>query len=433
MSTTTVSTTMADSSTGDDASGSSTDGSGSTTGTPASCGDGVVDEGEACDDANRVQGDGCNNDCVESGSVRWELLFDAPAGASDCGHDVAANAAGTIAVSGEAANADQSSYDIVVLSIAPDGTVTWSDVYDSISNMESGGGSTDRAYGVAIEDDDEIIVAGHEFLDNVDAENVWVRKYDDAGGTVWTRTGPDTHTGRGYGVSVSDAGDVFVVGTHGLYAFVTKYNTNGVEYWTQERKGTDGCNGCDLFWRARPTDDGGVIVSGSYDNMDADAAIVRMDGDGNDVWDDVIDSNMDNDGFGGITAIGEDTLVIGSFAGGAQPDELYNYDPDGNVNWTLSDPVPMTGYTVDVVGTADGGFTVLNHGYDDALGYVGTVTRFDADGAILWQRSLPVPDIMVYQELRAIAVDGDGNFAVTGCRTGDSGDDSDVYVLSLAP
>ncbi|MFO0631629.1 MAG: hypothetical protein U0168_02125 [Nannocystaceae bacterium] len=236
MSTTTVSTTMADSSTGDDASGSSTDGSGSTTGTPASCGDGVVDEGEACDDANRVQGDGCNNDCVESGTIRWELLFDAPAGGSDCGHDIAANAAGTIAVSGEASTADQESYDILVLSIAPDGSVTWSDVYDSISNMESGGGSTDRAYGVAIEDDDEIIVAGHEFLDNVDAENVWIRKYDTTGGTAWTRTGPDTDTGRGYGVSVSDTGDVFVVGTHGLYAFVSKYNTNGVEYWTEERK-----------------------------------------------------------------------------------------------------------------------------------------------------------------------------------------------------
>ncbi|MFO0631630.1 MAG: hypothetical protein U0168_02130 [Nannocystaceae bacterium] len=175
-----------------------------------------------------------------------------------------------------------------------------------------------------------------------------------------------------------------------------------------------------------------MIVSGSYDNMDGDAAIVRMDGDGNDVWDDVIDSNMDNDAFGGIAAVGEDTLVIGGFAGGAQPDELYNYDPDGNVNWTLSDPVPMTGYAMDVIGTPDGGFAILTDGYDDATGYVGTVTRFDADGAILWQRELPVPDIMAYQQLRAITIDGDGNFAVTGCRA-DDGVNTDAYVVSLAP
>ncbi len=32
---------------------------------PPGCGDGVVDEGEACDDGNRIDNDGCNNACEE--------------------------------------------------------------------------------------------------------------------------------------------------------------------------------------------------------------------------------------------------------------------------------------------------------------------------------------------------------------------------------
>jgi cysteine-rich repeat protein len=36
-----------------------------------SCGDGVVNGPEACDDGNPKDGDGCNVDCVESGSEVW--------------------------------------------------------------------------------------------------------------------------------------------------------------------------------------------------------------------------------------------------------------------------------------------------------------------------------------------------------------------------
>jgi cysteine-rich repeat protein len=41
-----------------------------------SCGDGVLDPGEQCDDGNDVDGDGCNVDCVESGTLRWSLMID---------------------------------------------------------------------------------------------------------------------------------------------------------------------------------------------------------------------------------------------------------------------------------------------------------------------------------------------------------------------
>jgi cysteine-rich repeat protein len=50
---------------------------------PPGCGDGTVDEGEACDDGNRIDNDGCNNACEQAAEVsvlRAHPLVDAVAG-----------------------------------------------------------------------------------------------------------------------------------------------------------------------------------------------------------------------------------------------------------------------------------------------------------------------------------------------------------------
>jgi cysteine-rich repeat protein len=64
-----------------DASGSDDSaGDGDTTGDPLpACGDGLVDPGETCDDANSTDGDGCNVDCRPSGELSW--IAELPAGA----------------------------------------------------------------------------------------------------------------------------------------------------------------------------------------------------------------------------------------------------------------------------------------------------------------------------------------------------------------
>ena len=68
-------TTSTDAST-DASTDTSTDTSGTTSDDTdgPSCGDGIVDEdeGEACDDGNDVDLDGCNDDCQVSGELQWE-------------------------------------------------------------------------------------------------------------------------------------------------------------------------------------------------------------------------------------------------------------------------------------------------------------------------------------------------------------------------
>lgn len=384
---------------------------------------------DATEDSGSTDDTGCTDDCLEPGEVAWELHHDV-VGFNDCAYDVDVNAAGTIAISGEAQSADGDTYDVLAAQIGADGTLAWAQIHDSANADESAGGSTDRAYGVGIEDDGEIIVAGHELIDE---EHVWVRKYDAAGETLWTRTGADTDDGRGYGVALGGDGEVFVVGTHGLFAFATKYNTNGIEFWTEERKGSEGCNGCDDFWRAVATDDGGLIVTGSLDNTTGDFYIARMDADGNDVWAHTVDSmNQYTDYPLGFTAIGESTLVVIQW-GDTEAREMRMYDADGNIEWMLDSPGTGLGEVIDVAAADDGGFFTVSDGWGgEDVGTVATVERFDADGAPIWATELVTPVAEGWHEIRGIETGGD-RVIVVGCESLTPESYADAWVVSLAP
>lgn len=410
--------------------GVDSEGGSSESGEPSSCGDGVVDAGEDCDDANEIDGDGCNADCVASGSVLWEVLHDGPGGLDDCAYDLGINADGVVALAGD--SADEEAYDVLALAIASDGTVMWEAIHDSDAEPESAGGQTDRAYGVAIDDEGAVYLAGHEYLD---IETVWVRKLDAAGETVWTRTGADTHAGRGYGVSVNAAGDVYVVGTHGLYAFVSHYNANGIEYWTEERKGTDGCNGCDGFYRVWASEDGDPFVVGQIDNTTSDAYVGRfLEPSGADDWFDVVASGPDISDYGyAIAPHGESVLALLSWNTQTEVGyELRSYTQDGDLEWMLADPLAGSG-AFDVAATPDGGFVIVGDAWDATNGTTTHVSRFATDGAVAWEQEL-VSGSTAYQEVRGVAVAPDGHVVVGGCKMDpEDAPSSDAWAVLLAP
>src|SRR5690606_23029327 len=53
------------------------------------CGDGQLDGPESCDDGDGVDGNGCNNDCNESGQPLWTVTYDHPSHDSDTASGVA--------------------------------------------------------------------------------------------------------------------------------------------------------------------------------------------------------------------------------------------------------------------------------------------------------------------------------------------------------
>lgn len=386
------------------------------------CGNGEEEGDEDCDDGNDVDGDGCNNDCTESGAVRWQTYVDG-ASRDDCANDLAVDSDGMVGFAGEAIADAEGTANIFAGLLDADGEVLWTVTHDSESDAEDSGGSTDRGYGVALTDDGGLIVAGHELLVN---EHVWVARYDDDTGPTWTRTGPDTLDGRGYDAAVGPDGEVYVVGTHGITAFVTKYNDNGLQFWDDDRSLDNPCNGCDAFTRAVAMPDGGALVAGRLrpENGEDDAMIVRYDADGDELWADQL--NVGDDGVIDASPAGEQVLVTYRFDDDVQ---LRMYDADGDTAWTLSDPMPE-GFLVSVAATPDGGFVAIAAVTDEADVYT-LVRRFDADGEALWEREVR-PTEAAYQSARRVAVSEAGVF-IAGCDAEFVPGDSDAWIVALTP
>ncbi len=67
------------------------------------CGNGYLEDTEICDDGNLVDADGCNVDCVPSGTVRWTTLQQGDAGGNDYGFALALLPDGNIITAGRSA------------------------------------------------------------------------------------------------------------------------------------------------------------------------------------------------------------------------------------------------------------------------------------------------------------------------------------------
>ena len=401
--------------------GSSSAESSTSDGPPSTCGDAVVDEGEACDDGNDVDSDGCNTDCVESGALLWEHVYVGPEGGSEV-IDVAFGSDGRLHAIGATAGAVENDNDIVVYALSPDGRMLWDWVHDSDGDVESLGGSTDRGHGIAVEPDGEIVVAGYELL--VD-ESVWVGKLDADGNELWAHSDP-METGRAYDVTVDDADGVFLVGSFGLTSFVRMLNTNGVEYWTEEREGTGGCNGCDAF-NAVTAVPGGLVAGGRIDNDDYDTWIGAFDLDGNELWADTA-VDVAPDMVIDIVRAGDVTLAV--VWTDFMTTELRAYDDEGGVSWTLPDPFGDATYG-RLAAAPDGGYATAVGGYDvDTMLTTVTVARYDAESAPLWTRAIELPE-GVYAEPRGLAVGADGRVAVGGMIA--DADSADGWCAVLAP
>jgi len=159
------------------------------------CGNGIREVGEACDDMNAVDGDGCNAGCVVSGTLAWAVQVENQG--DDFGHDVAFTSTGLVYVAGQSAG-DNGNGSLLRID-ADDGSTIWSQF---IINS-----SPDAALGVTVaenlSDGDDIIahalyVVGYVTpSDDPDepppppGENQLARRYDDLGGAPaqdWSST-----------------------------------------------------------------------------------------------------------------------------------------------------------------------------------------------------------------------------------------------------
>ncbi|MEP7119329.1 MAG: DUF4215 domain-containing protein [Byssovorax sp.] len=250
----------------------------------AKCGDGFKQATEACDDGNMVNGDGCNIDCVASGTV---LLTKSDA-VADAWYAVTKDPSGNIITAGVVSVANQGT-NAIVQKQSPTGVVLWTQTFNGAGNGD------DAAYGVTTDKLGNVIVVGAVVTAVGSGSDVWVRKYDMNGATVWTQVyagnpAQVTYNDFGLGVATNSANDVFITGavvpnvtTNAFDILVAKLaGLNGTIAWTDVVNDTNpnplnlaGTNHSDFGFAITVDANGAVIATGSIDNTDLSDVWVR--------------------------------------------------------------------------------------------------------------------------------------------------------------
>jgi len=353
---------------GTGSSGGSTTGS-TTTDEPA-CGDGKRDPGEECDDGNSVQGDGCNNDCVLSGTELWTRTLD-----KAMARGVATDSADNVIVAGS-------------------------------------------IYVDADEDD----------------TNIWVRKYDAAGDEVWARPNNGGARSGASDVATDSADNVIVVGSafvpdHAYEFWGRKWDAGGYEIWslTYGTTNNDGAS-------AVTTDSAdNVIVVGSFpvDAFDHDISVRKHDPEANELWMQLYDIGLDEVamGEGVATDSAGNVVALGWIKVDYESEHIWlrKYDPAGSELWTETDAGGAVVAVSDVATDSADNIVVVGVEHVEEADSNIWVRKYDLAGDELWTRTYDGGD---HDYASAVATDSADNVIVVGEVRGVQGDYSshDIWV-----
>lgn len=365
--TTNPGTTVADPSSGsaDESTTVDPDTGNPTTGdTPASCGDAMLDEGEACDDGNAIDSDGCNVDCTISGSVLWFHSQAGGAGQSEEAFGIAVDSEGRAYVGGEIwGGAD---LDFWVRQYEDDG-LGWTQTID-------GGGGNAGARAMALRGN-TVYAAGYRVVPG-QSNNMWLRGFglDGATGITVEYNDPLNGSNVGQGVAIDPGGNVIVAANESVGdplapqvdGWVREHTAAGAPVWTA---GYGGAAGSTDQARAVATDATGRVAAVGFESVT---------GQGTDMWIRVYDTN------GGVqwTALYGDLDALDDEATGVA------FDPDGNVI--------VVGWETDLVNP-----------------WRLWVTKYDPAGAPLWTQTWD-GDLVEGARAFGVAVDDTGDIVVVG-------------------
>jgi len=324
--------------------------------------------------------------------------------------------------------------------------------YDTAGNelwtRQFGSDVVDTGYGVAVDGQGGVYVAG-----SINFQG-FVRRYDAAGGQVW-----DRQFGSGVGnnvearsVAADDAGGVYVAGqVSGALAgqtsagnfdpFVKKYDAAGGEVWTRQF----GTSNADAAFGVGVDGAGGVYAAGrlasSSNAFPSDAMLWKYSATGDPVWTRQFGTAAADEASG--VAVGAGGILVAGQTGGTFPGEtsagnldgfVRRWDAAGNEVWTRQFGTLSPSAVEDAafgVATDDAGGTYLAGWTNGALAgqtsagsFDAFVKKYDAAGGEVWARQFGAagPD-----RAEAVAVDGAGGVYVTGSTAPVSGR-SDVFV-----
>ena len=268
---------------------------------------------------------------VANGTVSWAKTY----GGSrvDDASSIQQTSDGGYIVAGYTSSFGAGDYDLLVIKLGANGTVSWAKTY--------GGSNYDDAYSIQQTSDGGYIVAGYtssfgeggDFLViklDVSGAVSWAKTYGGSGGDYWASSIQQTSDG-GYIV----AGSTGFFGALGDF-LVIKLKVDGTVSWA---KTYGGSNGYDSAYSIQQTSDGGYIVAGetnSFGAGNADILIIKLVANGTVSWTKTYGGSSGDDWASSIQQTSDGYIVAGytdSFGAGNADILIIKLVANGTVSW----------------------------------------------------------------------------------------------------
>jgi cysteine-rich repeat protein len=410
--------------------------------TDVTCGDGALQGDEACDDGNDIDGDGCNVDCIVSGTPLWTVIENGSAGFDDYAYAVALMPSGDIVVAGRSAG-DMG-----------DGWMTRWDPQtgENLRSWQFGQTLADDARAIAADASSTIYVVGTLGTENNGA-NIFARAYYDElldggvkGGnvqTVWPQSITTGADDLGFAVALREThGQLVVAGSFGHAGDPEHPDAHARGFPLTGEDATWICSaGIDALAndiRATVVDDTGrVFVGGSVrtatGNTRTDAWIGEIDltmGTGTVpfAWTLRLGELANNDVVHAIAMKDGELLVAGHLGGRGF---FGTWTTDGVETSRLVDPGPEDSEIHGIAADPTGAVVTVGYRTTDAGMRDAEVVKYAPDGDVLWS-DLVDGESHEDDRARAVVIADDGSVIVAG-HVRAPASDNDIWLRKYAP
>src|SRR3989339_494095 len=264
------------------------------------------------------------------------------------------------------------------LSLGDNVTPLWTKTYNGATN------GNDYGMGIAVDISGNIYVTGYESVTG-QGNNIWTRKYDNNGSEVWTKThnGVTDGSDQGRGIAVDSSGNVYAIGNEEITGqsaniWIRKYDNNGAEIWTRTYNGV--ANGVDMGSGIAVDISGNVYVTGTEEVTGQSYNIWtrKYDSSGSEVWTKTYNGSANASDYGNGIAVDDigNVYVTGCETVAGQNFSntwTRKYDSDGSEVWTKTYNGNANGADVGSGITVDSSGNIYVTGYTFVSGENGNI------------------------------------------------------------
>lgn len=344
---------------------------------------------------------------TSDGTLDWSQTFGGPS--PDYGYSVIATSDGGFAIAGYSNQALTSHSSVYLVKACGDGTIAWTQTYDSSVSS--------RGYSLIQTSDGGYAITGYSNYD------VLLLKTTSDGTMQWSKTfnlgGDEAY---GYAVRQTPDGGYVVAGyiyievnsTYSSDVFLLKTDVNGTLQWNQTYGGPDD----EYAYSMVVTSDGGYAIAGyveSETTYNDDILLIKTYPNGTMHWSQIYSSIDDECGYslvatydGGYAIAG----VIYSYSTYAVDVFLLKTDADGTATWNQTYGGAGYDYGYSLIASVDGGYVIAGYTRSSPThSYDVLIVKASANGTLEWTKTHGGTDA---ERARSIAATADGGYVVTG-------------------